>query len=93
MRTDYPNMFSPIEIRGKTCPNRTFFAPTHTGLGDPDSAVNDAVLAWMHVRAKGGASMIVSECILGSDRYGRQLARSLGIAHEVKKDGFRMGAV
>ena len=53
MRTDYPNMFSPIEIRGKTCPNRTFFAPTHTGLGDPDSAVNDAVLAWMHVRAKG----------------------------------------
>lgn len=90
MSTDYPNMFSPIEIRGKTCPNKIFFAPTCTCLGNADGSVNDSVLAWINARARGGAGMIVSEVIRCGDRFGTEFAGVLGIPDDYKKEGFRM---
>lgn len=54
-------LLSPIKIRDLEIPNRAVMPPMGTGLGNPDSTVSDALLAYMRRQARSGAGLLISE--------------------------------
>jgi 2,4-dienoyl-CoA reductase-like NADH-dependent reductase (Old Yellow Enzyme family) len=92
MSEEFPHLFQPLEIRGKTIKNRIFFAPTYTGLANEDGTCSDANLAFIIARARGGVGMIVSEGIGVTRRYGPGLLRLAAIDQNIKKEGWRQYA-
>ena len=67
----YPRLFEPFAIGTLTLKNRIAMAPMETHLGDPDGAVNPAVIAYYRERARGGAGLVVVEytCVDGTDGF------------------------
>ena len=55
------NLFSPIRIRNMELANRAVMPPMGTNLGDSDSTVSDALVAYIKRHARGGAGLIISE--------------------------------
>ncbi len=55
------HLLSPIKIRSLTIPNRLVMPPMGTALGNPDSTVNDANLAYMKRRAQSGVGLVITE--------------------------------
>ena len=54
-------LLSPIKIRNLEIPNRAVMPPMGTGLGNTDSTVSEALLAYMKRQAKSGAGLLISE--------------------------------
>jgi 2,4-dienoyl-CoA reductase-like NADH-dependent reductase (Old Yellow Enzyme family) len=57
----YPNLFSPIKIRGMTFPNRVMRTSMVSGLATEDGLVTDPLKERYRREAKGGAGSIVVE--------------------------------
>ena len=55
------HLLSPINIRSLTIPNRVVMPPMGTALGNDDSTVSEANLAYIKRRAEGGAGLIITE--------------------------------
>jgi 2,4-dienoyl-CoA reductase-like NADH-dependent reductase (Old Yellow Enzyme family)/NADPH-dependent 2,4-dienoyl-CoA reductase/sulfur reductase-like enzyme len=55
------HLLKPIKVRSLKIPNRLVMPPMGTGLGNPDSTVSDANIAYMKRRAKSGAGLIITE--------------------------------
>lgn len=72
------HLLSPIKIRSLTIPNRLVMPPMGTSLGNLDSTVSDANLAYIKRRAQSGVGLIITEitCIHPS---GLASPRSLGV--------------
>ena len=58
---DYPNLFSPITIRGVTFPNRIQRTSMVSGLATEDGHVTDDLIARYRREAQGGVGSIVVE--------------------------------
>ncbi len=59
--SDFPNLFTPIELGSATIKNR-LFSPAHgTTLGTHDGLVSDGMIRYHEARAKGGAGLIILE--------------------------------
>ncbi|MBC6440104.1 MAG: FAD-dependent oxidoreductase [Rhodospirillales bacterium] len=69
--TPFPHLFEPIAIRGHTIPNRLFFPPHGTSMGE-GGMVAEPLIAYHEARARGGVGMIVVE--------GMSMHPSFGIA-------------
>ncbi len=72
------HLLSPIKIRSLEIPNRLVMPPMGTSLGNLDSTVSDANLAYIKRRAQSGVGLIITEitCIHPS---GLASPRSLGV--------------
>ncbi len=68
---------APITIRGMTIPNRVVMSPMGTNLGNPDSTVNDAGVAYLRRRAQGKPGLIITE-IVGVHPEGLSINTQLG---------------
>jgi 2,4-dienoyl-CoA reductase-like NADH-dependent reductase (Old Yellow Enzyme family)/thioredoxin reductase len=55
------HLLSPITIRSLTIPNRLVMPPMGTALGNDDSTVSEANLAYIKRRAEGGAGLVITE--------------------------------
>ncbi len=55
------HLLTPITIRSLTIPNRLVMPPMGTALGNDDSTVSEANLAYIRRRAEGGAGLIITE--------------------------------
>lgn len=58
--TAYPNLFSPIQVGAHLLPNRIVHASTSTHYADR-GRITDRLIAYHANRARGGASLLVSE--------------------------------
>lgn len=56
----FPNLFSPLRIRGATLRNR-IMSTGHDTVLPVDGTVNDALIAYHLARARGGAGLIVTQ--------------------------------
>lgn len=56
----FPNLFSPLTIRGKTIKNR-ILSTGHDTTMPTDGLVNDRLVAYHAARARGGAGLIVTQ--------------------------------
>ena len=59
--SELSSLLSPIKIRNLEIPNRAVMPPMGTGLGNTDSTVSEALLAYMERQARGGAGLLISE--------------------------------
>lgn len=89
-------VLKPIRIRSLTLPNRVVMPPMATMLGNPDSSVSDALVAYIRRRAKSGAGLIMPEYIsvmengiaapmalgIWDDRFIPGLAELCAVVHE-----------
>lgn len=55
------HLLSPIKVRNLEIPNRVVMPPMGTNLGNDDSTVGDALLAYISRQAKSGAGLVISE--------------------------------
>lgn len=62
----YPNLFSPLQLKGITIPNRIFSTGHDTDLGR-DGFPTDALIAYQRARAMGGAGLIVVQVVAVHD--------------------------
>ncbi|MDO6563302.1 FAD-dependent oxidoreductase [Amphritea sp. 1_MG-2023] len=69
-QAQFPNLFSPLTIAGKTIRNRIMSTGHDTTLPD-DGYINDAYIAYQEARALGGAGLIVLQvsAVHDSARY------------------------
>jgi len=73
-----PSLFSPIKIKSLELVNRAVMPPMGTNLGNPDSTVSEANLAYIKRRARGGAGLIITE-IASVHPSGSAIANELGV--------------
>ena len=52
--TDYPHLFSPLTVRGRTIPNRIVFTPHATGWELPGGLISDQQADYLIRKAAGG---------------------------------------
>jgi 2,4-dienoyl-CoA reductase-like NADH-dependent reductase (Old Yellow Enzyme family) len=62
----YPNLFSPLQLKGITIPNRIFSTGHDTDLGR-HGFPTDALIAYQRARAMGGAGLIVVQVVAVHD--------------------------
>ena len=58
---EYPHLFSPLELRGTTIPNRVVLAPMGTRFNNHDGSVSERYVNYMRARARGGAGLLLTE--------------------------------
>ena len=71
------SLFEPLTIRGMSLANRAVMPAMGTFLGNRDSTVSEAVIAYLERRARGRPGLIVTE-IVGVDPEGLCLDSQLG---------------
>ncbi len=64
----FPNLFRPLDIRGRRIRNRLFFPPHGTSLAS-NGKVSDDLIAYHVARARGGVGMIVLEGMSMHDSF------------------------
>lgn len=62
----YPNLFSPLQLKGITIPNRILSTGHDTDLGR-HGLPTDALIAYQRARARGGAGLIVVQVVAVHD--------------------------
>ena len=77
-RSDYPNLFSPLSIRGVKLRNRLVFQPHFTVLGTRDGMPTEDHVAYHEARAEGGVGLIVfeSQAVHPSGQMSRRYIRA-----------------
>jgi 2,4-dienoyl-CoA reductase-like NADH-dependent reductase (Old Yellow Enzyme family)/NADPH-dependent 2,4-dienoyl-CoA reductase/sulfur reductase-like enzyme len=55
------HLLKPLKIKSMEIPNRVVMPPMGTGLGNDDSTVSEANIAYMKRRARSGAGLIITE--------------------------------
>ena len=76
----YPNLFSPITLRGHEIPNRVVLAPMGTKFNHHDGSVSDRYINYMRARAQGGAGLLITENTHLRHEYTQ--ATSMGAYHD-----------
>jgi len=61
MKSNYPNLLSPITINGMTLRNRTVMPPIGSNLATVHSEVSEEMIKYYELRAKGGTGLIIVE--------------------------------
>ena len=84
--TRFPHLFSPFTIGPLTFKNRIFSTGHGTRLGN--RVINDELLAYHCARAKGGASLIVTE-VAGVHETAYYTARTLKVDTDECIPGYR----
>jgi 2,4-dienoyl-CoA reductase (NADPH2) len=59
----YPRLFEPFQIGNMRLKNRIAMAPMETHLGEPDGAVNEAIIEYYRERARGGTGLVITEFV------------------------------
>ncbi len=72
------HLLAPIKVKGLEIPNRLVMPPMGTRLGNDDSTVSEANLAYMRRRAQSGAGLIITEITEVHPR-GSNSPQSLGV--------------
>jgi 2,4-dienoyl-CoA reductase-like NADH-dependent reductase (Old Yellow Enzyme family)/NADPH-dependent 2,4-dienoyl-CoA reductase/sulfur reductase-like enzyme len=72
------HLLQPLRIRSMEIPNRVVMPPMGTGLGNDDSTVSEANIAYMKRRARSGAGLIITE-ITEVHPLGSIVPRCLGV--------------
>ena len=77
----FPNLFSPLRIRGATLRNR-IMSTGHDTVLPVDGTVNEALIAYHLARARGGAGLIVTQVagVHETARYTSHLLMATGDA-------------
>lgn len=83
----FPNLFSPLTIRGTTIKNRIMSTGHDTTL-PTDSLVNDELIAYHQARAKGGAGLIVTQ-VAGVHETARYTSHMLMATTDECIEGYR----
>ena len=83
----FPNLFSPIAIRGKTIRNRILSTGHDTTL-PTDATVNEALIAYHKARAKGGAGLIITQ-VAGVHETARYTSHMLMATEDNCIEGYR----
>ncbi|MCX7355875.1 MAG: FAD-dependent oxidoreductase [Alphaproteobacteria bacterium] len=86
MSARFPLLFSPLQIGTAAIKNRIFFSGHGTRLAD--GTVNDALIAYHHARAKGGAGLIITE-VAGVHPTAYLMGRTLKAFNDDCIPGFR----
>ncbi len=71
----------PGQIGGLTLPNRIVLAPMISNLANPDGSTNEAHIAYLAARARGGAGLLITEYTFVNDRNARGSRNELGAYH------------
>ena len=58
MERTYPNLFTPLTVRGLRFRNRIFSSPNSTRLRSPDGGTTEREIAYYEEKAKGGAGQV-----------------------------------
>ncbi|MBN2283911.1 MAG: FAD-dependent oxidoreductase [Deltaproteobacteria bacterium] len=72
------SLFSPITINTMTLSNRAVMAPMGTNLGNPDSTVSEASIAYLKRHAQGRPGLIITE-VIGVHQNGLAIDTQLGL--------------
>lgn len=83
----FPNLFSPLQIRGARLKNRIMSTGHDTTL-PTDGTVNDALIAYHTARAKGGAGLIVTQ-VAGVHETARYTSHLLMATDDACIPGYR----
>lgn len=58
--TDYPHLFSPLTVRGRTIPNRIVSTPHATGWELPGGLISDKEVDYLVRKAQGGVGLVMT---------------------------------
>lgn len=83
----YPTLFSPIQLRDVTIPNRVVMPPMSTGLAGPTGAVTPEQIAFYRERAHGGVGLIIVEFTCVHRASGISEHRQLSLESAANLDG------
>lgn len=87
--TAYPNLFTPLRLRGVELPNRLVMAPMSTELGGLEGEVTPAMIAFYRERALGGMGLIIVEYTCVDPDTGRAHEYQLTLDDRKNLDGHR----
>lgn len=76
--SSYPNLFSPLAVRGLRFPNRIVRASLSTELCETDGSVTEAFLTYYARHAAGGAGLVMTEFASVDAVASRSFPRQLG---------------
>ncbi|MDR3344737.1 MAG: FAD-dependent oxidoreductase [Oscillospiraceae bacterium] len=79
---EYPLLFSPGKIGGCELKNRIVMAPMVMGTGTPGGAPDEQMCAYYEARAKGGAGLIITECVRVDDHTGPLAPCQISLTHD-----------
>ncbi len=90
MSEAFSTLFSPLQLAGKTLPNRIAMAPLTRQRAEADGTPTDEMAAYYARRARGGCGLIVSEGTYEEDKLGcRAYLSQPGIANAKHVAGWR----
>ncbi|MDK2768923.1 oxidoreductase [Sphingomonas sp.] len=87
--TAFPNLFTPLRLRGVELPNRLVMAPMSTELGGLEGEVTPAMIAFYRERALGGMGLIIVEYTCVDPDTGRAHEYQLTLDDRKNLDGHR----
>ncbi|MDR1408844.1 MAG: NAD(P)/FAD-dependent oxidoreductase [Oscillospiraceae bacterium] len=77
----YPLLFSPGKIGNCELKNRIVMAPMVMGTGTPEGTPDEQMCAYYEARAKGGAGLIITECVRVDNHTGVLCAGQIALSH------------
>ena len=78
----YPLLFAPGKIGGCEIKNRAVMTPMVMGTGTPGGGPNEQMCAYYEARAKGGAGLIITECVRIDDHTGAFAPLQISLTHD-----------
>lgn len=81
-KTAYPHLFSPGRIGSCELKNRIVMAPMVMGTGTPGGGPGEKMCAYYEARAKGGAGLIITECVRVDDHTGPIAPCQISLTHD-----------
>lgn len=88
MTGTFPNLFAPVQLGVKEAANRIWLAPLSVAYANGDGSVSKAEIEHYARRARGGASVVLTEHFVISES-GRQLPRQTVVDSSDKLPGLR----
>ncbi|MDR1806229.1 MAG: NAD(P)/FAD-dependent oxidoreductase [Clostridium sp.] len=79
---DFPLLFSPGHIGSCELKNRIVMAPMVMGTGTPEGTPGEQLSAYYEARAKGGAGLIITECVRVDNHTGVLCAGQLALSRD-----------
>lgn len=87
--TEFPLLFSPIQVGGMTVKNRIFMSAMTTGLCAEDNTVTEEALAYYEARFKGGAGLVTTECVMMDEHCHYSTPLNMGIYADEQVPGLK----
>ncbi|MDR0884431.1 MAG: NAD(P)/FAD-dependent oxidoreductase [Oscillospiraceae bacterium] len=78
----FPRLFSPGQIGTCETKNRIVMAPMVMGTGTPGGGPGEQMCAYYEARARGGAGLIITECVRVDDHTGPLAPCQISLTHD-----------